>query len=143
MKTILVFILCFVSSSNARYITSNHHQVDIKTIGPKARPGNAKKNLKWLLSNLNLFSCQNGIDGYFIWDQGTERQYFGSRLDELAGMCIVLTVFENQRKSLISHRERSELSLHCVGQKFIKNAKNSQIRKLKFSLKQCYQRGHF
>ena len=33
------------------------------------------------------------------------------------------TVFENNRKSLIQHCERSELRLHLSGQKFIKNAK--------------------
>ena len=36
-------------------------------------------------------------------------------------------VFENHRKSLIQHCERSELRLHFEWKKFLKNAKNSQF----------------
>ena len=39
----------------------------------------------------------------------------------------LFTVFENHRKSLIQHCERSELRLHFEWPKFIKNAKNSQF----------------
>ena len=53
------------------------------------------------------------------------------------------TVFENHRKSLIQHCERSELRL----QKLIKNTKNGQFwrvfEKLKLAVKQCYQTGQF
>ena len=55
------------------------------------------------------------------------------------------TVFENYRKSLILYCERSELRLQFYmlsGQKFIKNAKNSQFwrifENLKLAVKQCY-----
>ena len=37
------------------------------------------------------------------------------------------TVFENHRKSLIQHCERSELRLHLEWLKLIKNAKNCQF----------------
>ena len=37
------------------------------------------------------------------------------------------TMFENHRKSLIQHSERSELRLHFSGQKYTKNAKNGQF----------------
>ena len=36
-------------------------------------------------------------------------------------------MFENHRKSLIQHCDRSELRLHLSGQKVIKNAKNGQF----------------
>ena len=43
----------------------------------------------------------------------------------------VATYFENPIKSLIQHRERSELFLHFLsGQKFTKNAKNGQNAKI-------------
>ena len=42
--------------------------------------------------------------------------------------CYSTTVVENHRKSLIQHRERSELSLHLSGQKFIKNAKIEKFK---------------
>ena len=42
-------------------------------------------------------------------------------------MCTKTTVFENHRKSLIQHCERSELRLHFEWKKFLKNAKNSQF----------------
>ena len=52
-------------------------------------------------------------------------------------------VFENHRKSLIQHCERSELRLL----KFIKNAKNGLFlrvfEKLKIAVKQYYQTGQF
>ena len=55
------------------------------------------------------------------------------------------TVFENQRKSLIQHCERSELRLHLSAQKFIKNTKNGPFwrvfENLKLAVKQCYQTG--
>ena len=55
------------------------------------------------------------------------------------------TVFENHRKSLIQHCERSELRLHFSGQKLIKNAKNGLFwrffENLKLAVKQCYQTG--
>ena len=54
-----------------------------------------------------------------------------------------LTVFENHRKSLIKHCERSELRL----QKFIENAKNGPFwrlfENLNLAVKQCYQTGQF
>ena len=57
------------------------------------------------------------------------------------------TVFENHRKSLIQHCERSELCLHLSGQKLIKNAQNGQFwrvfENLKLAVKQCYQTGQF
>ena len=53
------------------------------------------------------------------------------------------TVFENHRKSLIQHCERSELRLHLSGQKLTRNAKNSLFwrvcENLKLAVKQCYQ----
>ena len=52
------------------------------------------------------------------------------------------TVFENHRKSLIQHCERSELRLHLI-----KNTKNGPIwrvfENLKLAVKQCYQTGQF
>ena len=55
-------------------------------------------------------------------------------------------VFENHRKSLIQHCERSERRLHLSGQKLTRNAKNSQFwrvcENLKLAVKQCYQTGH-
>ena len=51
-----------------------------------------------------------------------------------------ITVFENHRKSLIQHCERSELRL----QKFSKNAKKvnfASFKSLKFAVKQSYQKG--
>ena len=52
-------------------------------------------------------------------------------------------MFENHRKSLIQHSERSEQ----LWQKFIKNAKNRQFwrlfENLKLAVKQCYQTGQF
>ena len=57
----------------------------------------------------------------------------------------ICTVFENHRKSLIQHCERSKLRLHFSGQKLIKNAKNCQFwrvfENLKLAVKQCYQTG--
>ena len=51
-------------------------------------------------------------------------------------------VFENHRKSLIQHCERSELRLH-----FEWNAKNGPFwrvfENLKLAVKQCYQTGQF
>ena len=59
----------------------------------------------------------------------------------------VSTVFENHRKSLIQHCERSELRLHLSGQELIKNAKNGPFwrvfENLKLAVKQCYQTGQF
>ena len=69
-------------------------------------------------------------------------------------------VFENHRKSLIQHCERTELRLHfplsenlkfcpkkksiyvyiLSGQKFIKNG---QLGEFEVAVKQCYQKGHF
>ena len=58
-------------------------------------------------------------------------------------MRMQLTVFENHRKSLIKHCERSELRL----QKFIENAKNGPFWRLfenmNLAVKQCYQTGQF
>ena len=48
-------------------------------------------------------------------------------------------VFENHRKCLFQHCERSELRLHFESQKFIKNAKNGP----ELAVKLCYQIGHF
>ena len=52
------------------------------------------------------------------------------------------TVFENHKKSLIQHCERSELSLHLIN-----NAKNGPFwrvfENLKLAVKQCYQTSHF
>ena len=51
-----------------------------------------------LYSNLVAsFSCQGRDYGYYA---------------DVPNNCQVSTVFENHRKSLIQHRERSELSLH-------------------------------
>ena len=38
-----------------------------------------------------------------------------------------ITMFENNRKSLIQFCERSDIRLQCSGQKFIENAKNGQF----------------
>ena len=46
-----------------------------------------------------------------------------------------LTVFENHRKSLIQHCERSELHLHLSGPKLIKNVKNSPFGEFLTNLK--------
>ena len=51
--------------------------------------------------------------------------------------CCTCTVFENHRKSLIQHCERSELRL----QKLIKNAKDCQFWRVFENLNQCYQKG--
>ena len=50
-------------------------------------------------------------------------------------------VFENHRKSLIQHCERSCYVYILNGQKFIKNAKNGRrvFEHLKSAVKQCYQ----
>ena len=57
------------------------------------------------------------------------------------------TMFENHRKSLIKHCERSELSLLCEWKKLIKNVKNGQFwrvfESMKLAVKQCYQTGQF
>ena len=54
-------------------------------------------------------------------------------------------MFENHRKSLIQHCERSELCLHFEWTKVNQNAKNGQFwrvfEKLKLAVKQCYQTG--
>ena len=56
-------------------------------------------------------------------------------------------VFENHRKSLIQHCERSELRLHFEWTEVNKNAKNGQFwqvfENLKLAVKQCYQKGKF
>ena len=58
-----------------------------------------------------------------------------------------MTLFENHRKSLIQHCERSELRLHFEWTKVNKNAKNCPFwrvfEKLKLAVKQCYQTGQF
>ena len=59
------------------------------------------------------------------------------------------TVFENHRKSLIQHCERSELRLHFEWtKKFIQNAKKCLkfgefLENLELAVKQCYQTGQF
>ena len=60
----------------------------------------------------------------------------------------ILTVFENYRKSLIQHFERSELGLHFEWtQKLIKYDKKCHFwrvfENLNLAVKQCYQTGHF
>ena len=60
---------------------------------------------------------------------------------------LVSTVFENHRKSLLQHCERSELRLHLSGQKLIENVKNGPFwrvfENLKLAVTQCYQTGQF
>ena len=111
MKIILVFILWFAISSNARYLTPNYHQVDIETVGPKVRPGNYQKKIcnSCLLSNFNLCSCENDTDGtalLFLWDQGNERKDFGSRLDELAGIVVLTFIFTLFEKFLFYRQDK-------------------------------------
>ena len=50
----------------------------------------------------------------------------------------IITVFENHRKSLIQHCDRSELRLHLSGHKVIKNAKNGFENRM-LAVKQCYK----
>ena len=68
-------------------------------------------------------------------------------LDQLDADFYTGTVFENHRKSLIQHCERSELRLHFERKKVFKNAKNHPfwrlVENLKLLSKQCYQIGHF
>ena len=49
-------------------------------------------------------------------------------------------MFENQTKSLIQQRERSELRLHF---KWTKAHQKGDFLNLKFAAKQCYQTGQF
>ena len=57
------------------------------------------------------------------------------------------TVFENHRKCLIQHCERSELSLHLEWTKVNLNAKNGPFwrvfKNMKLAVKQCYQTCQF
>ena len=56
-------------------------------------------------------------------------------------------VFENHRKSLIQHCERSELRLHFELTSLLKTPKNGPFwrvfENLKLAVKQCYQTGQF
>ena len=56
-------------------------------------------------------------------------------------------VFENHRKSLIQHCERSELRLHFEWTKVNEKCQNGQFwrvfENLKLAVKQCYQKGQF
>ena len=67
--------------------------------------------------------------------------------DIMHGNRNTLTVFENQRKSLVQHCERSELRLHIDNTKVNKNAQNGQLwpvfENLKLAVKQCYQTDPF
>ena len=72
--------------------------------------------------------------------QGLKRGYFDSQFRNLD------TVFENHRKSLIQHCERSELRLHFVSPKVNQKCKKMLFwrlfENLKSTVKQCYQTGH-
>jgi len=81
--------------------------------------------------------CKNSV-----WSSSSQL-----REDAVTFRTELMTVFENHRKSLIQHCERSELRLHLSGRKLIKNAKNGpfwrNFGKLKLAFKYCYQTGQF
>ena len=77
-------------------------------------PGNKREDL-----------CQGNPEklGFLAWILHANDVKELQSLDGWITEINLFTVFENHRKSLIEHCERSELCL----QKFIKNAKNSQF----------------
>ena len=77
-----------------------------------------------------------------IWDIHTHVKSENSHsLKEENKMITSCTEFENHRKSLIQHCERSELCLHFEWTKV--NQKCQKLSILELAVKQCYQTGQF
>ena len=98
------------------------------------------QNLRWIRAHLALFLAVHFFSSLFY--------FFAKNVQyNCLNQSLCFTVFENHRKSLIQHCERSELRLHLSEQKLSKNAKNGPIwrvfENLKLAVKQCYQTGQF
>ena len=88
-----------------------------------------------------------GWNGSYTFNMSDLRISLNQLRDILFKVSCTGTVFENHRKSLIQHCERSELRLHFEWTKVIKNVKNGPFwrvfENLKLAVKQCYQTGQF
>ena len=103
---------------------------------------------KMLLFHLNGFLAKIGLSDQSArfkdktWEKKILFRIHILVLNTESKLRLTDTVFENHRKSLIQHCERSELRLHFewtkVNYKFWRVFEN-----LKLAVKQCYQTGQF
>ena len=132
----LLFCMHWPSSSGLKINTLHaHYPFEAKSI-----------DLNYLLCNI-VFStinsyCSLGL--YKIVWKNIDCNIFG----KACTIFYIHTVFENHRKSIIQHCERSELRLHFEWTKVNKKWKENRpfwrvFENLKLAVKQCYQTGHF
>ena len=134
MKIVLVyFLLLQIAVIKTKYV-ENRQGVDLKSVGPKVRPGkkyNGLKEIKGQTSNtiqikrsyiavqkcfiISWFcSCTNDSIGHsllFLWNTGYERQTLASRLD---GNCLLIT-FQIQLLIIFAF----SLGVFCAGKLLI------------------------